>query len=129
MGGATRATGFVCATRRPMHPTQRNVERAWRAIREIAKLDGEDGKPASRLHDLRHSWASDAVSAGVPLYVVGAVLGHAHLHDAAIRDGLEKAGAAIEHATATAARETDGAAAVVPLPARRKRRARAQTKK
>ncbi|MGB1014361.1 MAG: tyrosine-type recombinase/integrase, partial [Nannocystaceae bacterium] len=29
-----------------------------------------------RIHDLRHSAASDALNAGVPLAVVGAILGH-----------------------------------------------------
>ena len=79
-----------------------NVQRAWRTLRAHAGLDD------LRLHDLRHSWASDAVSADVSLLVVGKVLGHkspqttaryAHLHDRALQDGLERAGAAIEHAT------------------------------
>jgi len=112
--------GLVCPDRNGRRLAANNVERAWRALRVAAGLDGADGKPALRLHDLRHSWASDAVSAGVPLYVVGAVLGHrqpsttaryAHLHDAAIRDGLAKAGAAIERAS-------NGADPVVSLPVR-----------
>lgn len=79
-----------------------NVQRAWRLLRKHAEITN------LRIHDLRHSWASDAVSAGVPLHVIGAVLGHksaqttaryAHLHNAAIQDGLAKAGAAIEAAT------------------------------
>lgn len=95
-------TGLVVHTRSgaPVHPA--NITRAWESIREVAKLGGV------RLHDLRHSWASDAVSAGVPLYVVGAALGHrqptttaryAHLHDDAIRRGVAAAGAAISSAT------------------------------
>lgn len=113
--------GLVCPDRNGRRLAANNVERAWRALRGAAGLDGVDGKAALRLHDLRHSWASDAVSAGVPLYVVGAVLGHrqpsttaryAHLHDAAIREGLAKAGAAIERAS-------NGAADVVSLPAPR----------
>lgn len=106
-GGVTRVRGLVCATRegQPIHPN--NVTRAWSRIRQKAKLDGADGKPAVRLHDLRHSWASDAVSAGVPLYIVGKVLGHSqpsttarysHLHDEALRDGLQRAGEAIDRA-------------------------------
>ncbi len=34
------------------------------------------GRPDLRLHDLRHSTASNMVQAGVPLYTVGKVLGH-----------------------------------------------------
>lgn len=116
--------GFVCCTRSgtPVHPE--NIERAWQAVRKAAKLDGSDGKPAVRLHDLRHSWASDAISAGVPLYVVGRVLGHrqptttaryAHLHDDAVRDGLALAGAAIEAAASTTEEATR-------LPSRKKGR-------
>lgn len=80
-----------------------NVQRAWRTLRAHAGLDD-----VLRIHDLRHSWASDAISADVALSVVGKVLGHkspqttaryAHLHDRALQDGLERAGAAIEHAT------------------------------
>lgn len=100
--GATRVVGLVCCTSEghPIHPE--NVSRAWHSIRTAAGLG------ALRLHDLRHSFASDAVSAGVPLYVVGKALGHSqpnttarysHLHDAAIREGLAKAGAAIQSAT------------------------------
>lgn len=97
------ATGLVCTTGtgQPVHPA--NITRAWESIRAVAKL------PGVRLHDVRHSWASDAISAGVPLYVVGAVLGHrqptttaryAHLHDKAIQEGVAKAGNAIAKASA-----------------------------
>lgn len=100
--GAAARIGLVVATPEggPVHPE--NIGRAWQTLRKAAKLD------KVRLHDLRHSWASDAVSAGVPLYVVGAALGHrqpsttaryAHLHDKAIREGLAAAGDAIERAT------------------------------
>jgi integrase len=47
-------------------------QRAWERIRRVAGLED------LRLHDLRHSWASFAVSAGISLPVVGAVLGHRH---------------------------------------------------
>jgi len=52
-----------------------------------------------RLHDLRHSMASDLLSSGAPLAVVGKVLGHtqasttqryAHLADDALRIALER---------------------------------------
>lgn len=101
-GAGAGRIGLVCANENGGGLNPENVERAWQTIRKRAGLEGV------RLHDLRHSWASDAVSAGVPLYVVGAALGHrqpgttaryAHLHDEAIREGLAKAGAAIEAAT------------------------------
>lgn len=98
--GKVGRSGLVCTNESATRLS--NVQRAWRTLRAHAGLEDV------RLHDLRHSWASDAVSAGVPLSVVGKVLGHkspqttaryAHLHDRALQDGLERAGAAIEHAT------------------------------
>ena len=76
--------------------------RVWSSIRKRAQLDGV------RLHDLRHSFASDALNAGAPLAHVGAVLGHAdqrttaryaHVADEALRRSLAAAGDAIEAAT------------------------------
>lgn len=75
-----------------------NLPRAWESIRTHAKLVDV------RLHDLRHSFASDAMNAGVPLAVVGKMLGHkrvettaryAHLDDKALRAGVETTGDAI----------------------------------
>jgi integrase len=57
------------------------------------------GVKSVRLHDLRHSFASAAISNGVELYTVGKLLGHrdykstlvyAHLSDAAARAGADK---------------------------------------
>ncbi len=45
----------------------------WRKVRRTA------GIADTRLHDLRHTFASHAVMAGVPLPVVSRLLGHAHL--------------------------------------------------
>jgi integrase len=53
--------------------------------------------PDLRIHDLRHSVASDAIMQGVPLEVVGKMLGHrnykttqryAHIADTALRDAV-----------------------------------------
>jgi integrase len=64
------------------------LERHWFVIRAAAGLDN------LRLHDLRHSWASAAVSEGVPLAVIGKQLGHgtmrmterySHLFDEPVR--------------------------------------------
>jgi integrase len=48
----------------------RSFERVWRRLRREAGLEDV------RVHDLRHSWASFAVSAGVSLALIGSVLGH-----------------------------------------------------
>ena len=54
-----------------------------------------------RIHDLRHSAASEMINAGVDLYTVGAVLGHkdsrstqryAHLATATLADAVRKIG-------------------------------------
>ena len=98
----TDGVGHVCSNELGCRITASNVQRAWRSIRTDAQL------PSLRIHDLRHSWASDAVSAGVPLAVIGKVLGHrspattaryAHVHDKALLEGLAKTGAVIEAAT------------------------------
>ena len=66
-----------------------------------------------RLHDLRHSAASDALMAGVPLAVVGKILGHrkpettaryAHIADAVVTDAVEAMSQAIEHGNRTGKR-------------------------
>lgn len=47
------------------------VPKVWRKVRDLAGLD-------VRLHDLRHSFASVAVSGGASLPIIGALLGHAN---------------------------------------------------
>ena len=46
------------------------LQRSWRKIKTAAELDDV------RLHDLRHSYAAFAVSAGLSLVEIGALLGH-----------------------------------------------------
>lgn len=46
--------------------------KVWKRLRAVAELDDV------RLHDLRHSFASMAVSGGASLPIIGALLGHAH---------------------------------------------------
>ena len=67
-----------------------------------------------RLHDLRHSAASDALMAGVPLAVVGKILGHrkpettaryAHIADEVLSDAVETMSQAISHNTRTGERQ------------------------
>jgi integrase len=47
-----------------------NLQKPWRRLRKSAGLDDV------RIHDLRHSFASFAVGAGVPLALIGGLLGH-----------------------------------------------------
>ena len=83
-------TGPVIRGHRGTHITQINA--TWRRLRVAA------GIPDVRLHDLRHSFASDALMAGVPLAVVGEMLGHkqaattqryAHLAPSVVSDAVE----------------------------------------
>ena len=75
-----------------MKPIQ-GLQKIWERIRKKASLGDV------RLHDLRHTFASIAVSNGVPLYEVGKLLGHAsiqstqryaHLERASLRESLNK---------------------------------------
>ena len=68
--------------------------RLWSDIREQAGLSG------LRIHDCRHTWASQGLINGVGLPTVGRLLGHrrrrttaiyAHLDDAALRDAAAQA--------------------------------------
>jgi integrase len=48
----------------------KGIQKPWRRIRTAAGLNNV------RLHDLRHCYASTAVSGGESLYLVGSILGH-----------------------------------------------------
>ena len=72
------------------------IDTAWARIRARAGL-GDD----VRIHDLRHSFASTAVAAGMSLPKIGKLLGHltpattaryAHLDRSALRDDVEAIG-------------------------------------
>ena len=47
-----------------------NLQKPWRRIRALASIDDV------RIHDLRHSFASFAVGAGLSLPIIGGLLGH-----------------------------------------------------
>jgi len=49
-----------------------DIKRPWQTARRIARLDD------LHVHDLRHSAASFMINAGIDLYAVGKVLGHAN---------------------------------------------------
>ncbi len=74
------------------------LPKVWTRIRSMAGLEDV------RLHDLRHSFASVAVSSGASLPIIGALLGHtssattqryAHLHDDPIKAASEVVGGKI----------------------------------
>jgi integrase len=75
-----------------------NVKRAWRSICKAAKIS------ALRVHDLRHSFASQLASGGASLPLIGALLGHSnptttarysHLFDDPQRKAVETVAAII----------------------------------
>lgn len=51
----------------------RNLDWFWVGVRKRAGLDG------LRIHDLRHSFASVGVAGGAGLFLIGKLLGHAHV--------------------------------------------------
>jgi integrase len=74
------------------------LERAWRTICRAADIE------ELRIHDLRHSFASELISSGASLALVGALLGHsnptttaryAHLYDDPMRKAVDTVGAVI----------------------------------
>jgi integrase len=74
----------------------------WTVSKEVKKALRAVGLGHARLHDLRHSAASEMINAGVDLYTVGGVLGHksqvstaryAHLATQRLRDAVGKIGA------------------------------------
>ena len=100
----------------------------WVTIRQDA------GLPSLRIHDCRHTWASQGVMNGVGLQTVGRSLGHrkrrstaiyAHLDDAASQDAATQAAAAVADAMGyragrrrrpTRRRASRRAACGLPLP-------------
>ena len=78
-----------------------------KAHRKCRRLRAEAGLENVRLHDLRHSFASMAVSGGASLPVIGALLGHrdvattarySHLQPEPIRIASNNIGKSIQDA-------------------------------
>ncbi|WP_106001357.1 site-specific integrase [Magnetospirillum gryphiswaldense] len=78
-----------------------NLQKPWKRLCKAAELEN------MRIHDLRHSFASTAASAGVPLQVLGGILGHsspqttaryAHLWQDPVRHAAELVGSKISEA-------------------------------
>ncbi len=95
--------------------TQGDLRKTWRGVCKVAGITGV------RLHDLRHSYASFLVGAGLSLPIIGALLGHsspattqryAHLMDEPLRAATERVGAIVEGASG------DKTAEVVVMPKR-----------
>ncbi len=93
----------------PLHPRARRYAAKWLPLdapkitlqRAVQRARKRSGMTAVRIHDLRHSAASEMVNAGVDLYTVGAVLGHrdfrstqryAHLATATLAEAVAKIG-------------------------------------
>ncbi len=90
-----------------------SLSRTW-VHRICARLPGFEGV---RLHDLRHSMASDAIMAGAPLAVVGKILGHrkpettaryAHIEDSVLSEAVQTVSEAMHHSTKTGKRRKNG---------------------
>lgn len=80
---------------------QQDLKKTWASICELAKVEGV------RVHDLRHTYAAQLVSAGLSLPIIGALLGHtqpdttaryAHLMDDPLREATERVGAIVNGA-------------------------------
>jgi integrase len=112
-----RVGSYVIAGDDPDHP-RADLNRPWRAIVKRGGLAG------TRLHDLRHSFASMGAAGNLGLPVIGKLLGHkaasttsrySHLGDDPVRRASEAIGAALSAAMAGASGE------VVPLRKGRRR--------
>lgn len=94
----------------PVHPRVTHLVRdhwppqvtKWTVSKEVKAALRACGLGHARLHDLRHSAASEMINAGVDLYTVGGVLGHksaistaryAHLATDRLREAVAKIGA------------------------------------
>ncbi len=84
--------------RTPGRPLE-NVKGVWAEICKTAEIEH------CHIHDLRHTYASHLVSSGIPLAIVGKLLGHtqsqtteryAHLADSALRRATDLFGKKIE---------------------------------
>ena len=93
-----RRSGYVFPSAEDAAISRSSELSLWRKVRRAAGIDDV------RLHDLRHTFASHAVLAGVPLPVVSRLLGHAqmrmtlryaHVSDQETQAAAERIGSAI----------------------------------
>jgi integrase len=101
------------------------LTRLWLSVRHAAGLDDV------RLHDTRHAAASVAVTEGMSLPVIGALLGHrdtastaryAHLQQTAQQRAADEVSQVIQNAMTTTSTPGSESARVLPLRTRAKRR-------
>ncbi|ROO30411.1 integrase [Salinisphaera orenii MK-B5] len=80
---------------------QKDLKKTWASVCELAEIEGV------RIHDLRHTYAAQLVSAGLSLPIIGALLGHtqadttqryAHLMDDPLREATERVGSIVSGA-------------------------------
>ena len=91
-----------------------NLNKPWRAIRSDAGLDDV------RLHDLRHAFASVAVSSGMGLPIIGKILGHSQIQTTAryahlAVDPVKEAAGRVANTIAAAMGQHPGQSNTVPL--------------
>jgi integrase len=88
----------------PGNGSKKHIVNVWHAWQRICKATGVKNL---RVHDLRHSYASQLASAGHSLSLIGALLGHtqpqttaryAHLFDDPLRKATEQVGAVVMNA-------------------------------
>ena len=105
----------------------REIKKSWRSLCRAA------GVEALRLHDLRHSFASELVSSGASLPLIGSLLGHSspattarysHLYSDPQRAAVERVGAAVVAAAGNldhpnSPSPTEPEKRVLPFPGRR----------
>ncbi|MDD3029126.1 MAG: tyrosine-type recombinase/integrase [Alphaproteobacteria bacterium] len=60
---------LICSDHKPDEPIQ-DLQNTWRVIKKWAKIEDV------RIHDLRHTFASNAVTMGMSLPMIGRLLGH-----------------------------------------------------
>jgi integrase len=103
LDGRRGGKGYVIRGRDGSDPEKAlvNVKDTWSVVRKAAGLDDV------RLHDLRHSFASVAVTGGMSLPVLGALLGHretrttqryAHLANESLRQAASQVASTISEA-------------------------------
>lgn len=107
-GGSLTSSSYIFINRNG-NPLD-DLQKIWRQVRESAQVFDV------RIHDLRHTYASILVSAGLSLPTVGALLGHtqaqttlryAHLHQDPLRLATEHAATALDYKKQRAAAATD----------------------
>jgi integrase len=113
--GITRIDGnpyVITGKKEGSHLT--DLQRPWRRLRKRAGLEDV------RIHDLRHSFASDALELGEDLPMIGKMLGHkdikstaryAHLKDKPVKAATAKVAESIDAALAGVDRSADEAKA------------------